>query len=595
MNRFLKWVLVLIAVVVVLVVAAAVVLPLLFDSDDLKSKISTAVNEETGRELRIDGDLNFSVFPVLALEVDRLTLGNAPGFGDAPFAEIGQARVGVAVLPLLKREVRADEILLSGLRMNLVVKPDGTSNWADLAEDDSSSSPPQADQVVSRPTPQIAGLNISDAQIEYRDEQTGLHYRLAGFDLKTGILSADSPVPIELTMVLEDIAAGTGVELDLEADARYEPETNTLSLPNVAMRLDESRIEGALSLGVRDAAPPSLRFDLSVDAIDLDRYLAPAETGQTVPDEAEPVPIPNDELAGLDVEGTLRITRLKAMEMELSDVEMRLGVRDRVMRLNPLTASFYGGNYDGDITLDATRSVSRLTLNERIEAVAFKQLGSDLLGSDQVSGAAFGSLQATGSGRNSDELLNDLAGKLNLRLDEGALEGIDIWYEIRRAIALAKGQTLPDGGQGRTVFSRMNVDGTLGQGVLQLDELAAELPFLKVAGAGSVNLASTVLDIDLVAGVRDVPELAQDPLAADLEGRSIPLTISGSAVAPKVSVDVESLLKGEVSRRLMDKLGLGQEGSGEGSEEDSTDQAVKGLLGGLLGKKKGEEKDDGGN
>jgi AsmA protein len=191
--------------------------------------------------------------------------------------------------------------------------------------------------------------------------------------------------------------------------------------------------------------------------------------------------------------------------------------------------------------------------------------------------------------------LNGLAGKLNLRLDEGALEGIDIWYEIRRAIALAKGQTLTGGGQGRTVFSRMNVDGTLGQGILQLDELAAELPFLKVAGAGSVDLASTGLDIDLVAGVRDVPELAQDPLAADLEGRSIPLTISGSAVAPKVSVDVESLLKGEVSRRLMDKLGLGQEGSGEGPEEDSTDQAVKGLLGGLLGKKKDEDKDDGGN
>ncbi|MCZ6880334.1 MAG: AsmA family protein, partial [Gammaproteobacteria bacterium] len=54
---------------VVLLVLVAMSLPLLFDEDDLKQAIGEAVLEETGRELTIAGDLDFSVFPWLAVEV----------------------------------------------------------------------------------------------------------------------------------------------------------------------------------------------------------------------------------------------------------------------------------------------------------------------------------------------------------------------------------------------------------------------------------------------------------------------------------------------------------------------------------------------
>ena len=78
-----------------LAVLAAALLPLVFDEEDLKGAISAEVHRQTGRELSIEGALDFSVFPWLALEVGDLSLSNAEGFGEQPLAEIGQGRVGV--------------------------------------------------------------------------------------------------------------------------------------------------------------------------------------------------------------------------------------------------------------------------------------------------------------------------------------------------------------------------------------------------------------------------------------------------------------------------------------------------------------------
>jgi AsmA protein len=598
MNRWLKWMLVLAGGLVMLMIVAAIVLPRLFDNEELKRKIITTVSEETGRELRIDGDLDFSVFPVLALEVNQLVLGNARGFGDAPFAEIERARAAVAVLPLLRQDIQTEEVILDGLRLNLAVNKNGVSNWADLAADEKSAPPPEINQHIRYRAPRIAGVRIADANIDYRDQQAGLHYRLSGFTLKTGALGTDSAVPVTLAMALEDVGAGSRMEMAFSADAEFDSASQSLSLPNLQMRLDESQVTGTLGLQLMNAALPALRFDLDMDQLDLDRYLPagdPADADEPGTDAA----IPQGELAGLDVNGTLRIASLSAMGMDFTDAVLGVSLKDSNLQLKPLDARFYGGEYRGEVTLNAAGAKPRLSLSTNLTSVTFAQLADDLFDYDQVSGSAYASLQAAGSGRTNSELMNDLAGNLELRLDEGALEGVDIWYEIRKAMALLKGRPVPGGDEGRTVFSRMNVDGTLGGGALQLQEIQAELPFLKIAGNGQVDLNSTALDIRLLASVLSSPGLADDPLASDLEGRSVPFLISGSADNPKFTVDIQNLMKGEATRQLLDRLGLGEEDeAGADTGEQSAEKAVKGLLGGLLsGKKKKEDKDDddGGN
>ena len=91
MSRILKIALIVLGAVVALIVAAAIALPLFFDPNDYKDELAAAVQEKTGRELSIPGDIELSVFPWLGAKLGQTSLANAEGFGDQPFAEIANA------------------------------------------------------------------------------------------------------------------------------------------------------------------------------------------------------------------------------------------------------------------------------------------------------------------------------------------------------------------------------------------------------------------------------------------------------------------------------------------------------------------------
>jgi AsmA protein len=151
-------------------------------------------------------------------------------------------------------------------------------------------------------------------------------------------------------------------------------------------------------------------------------------------------------------------------------------------------------------------------------------------------------------------------------------------------------------------------------GVLNSRQLVGELPFLSLRGDGSIDLGKSTVDMRLVANVRNMPELSQDPLSAELKGKQLPFRISGSIDDPSVSVDWAALLKGEATNLLLDKLGLksstadGEQASDSSSSngaapdadaekpsvKEQAQEQAKGLLRGLLEpkKKEQEESDD---
>jgi hypothetical protein len=108
--------------------------------------------------------------------------------------------------------------------------------------------------------------------------------------------------------------------------------------------------------------------------------------------------------------------------------------------------------------------------------------------------------------------------------------------------------------------------------------------------------------MELLAAVRNVPELANDPLGAELKGKSLPFKVSGSLDDPSVAVDFEALLKSEATQMLLDKLGFpppaeSQEGADAEQEpastEDQLKKAAEGALFDLLrGKDKEKEKNE---
>ena len=137
--------------------------------------------------------------------------------------------------------------------------------------------------------------------------------------------------------------------------------------------------------------------------------------------------------------------------------KLRLGVnaREGKVRFYPSEASMYGGQYRGDIGIDATGKVARVTLDEHVSGVNFAPLFKDLFETKRVSGKGSANIKLAGAGRTTDDVMKTLDGTVDFKVADGALEGADLWYEIRRARAVLKQQAVPErpSGPPRTPFS----------------------------------------------------------------------------------------------------------------------------------------------
>ena len=192
-------------VVLALLAISVAALYALFDGEKIKAELSRVVMEQKQRKLDIAGPLELSVWPDVGIRLGRLTLSE-PG-GKAGFLALDSARVEVAVMPLLSRQVKVQRIEVNGLKATLVKHKDGTLNIADLTggagdKEGSAKTAPKvpegthsagAGDTASAPVQiDIAGIRIANAQLTWRDEKSRETTTLSNLDLGSGRVQADS-------------------------------------------------------------------------------------------------------------------------------------------------------------------------------------------------------------------------------------------------------------------------------------------------------------------------------------------------------------------------------------------------------------------
>jgi AsmA protein len=214
MPKILKFLLV--SVVSLLVLVAVIIggIFLFVDPNEYKGEISTAVQEATGRQLTIDGDIKLSIYPWLGLSLGATQLSNARGFGDSPFASVESVDIKVKLWPLFQKRVEMEKIRLHGLRANLAKNKEGISNWDDLTAPSDQSSPTQTptdapttpsatDPVQATATLgalAIDGLELENAHLEWNDQQANQHIIIDKLTLRTGPLALPAPVDLSLSL-----------------------------------------------------------------------------------------------------------------------------------------------------------------------------------------------------------------------------------------------------------------------------------------------------------------------------------------------------------------------------------------------------------
>jgi AsmA protein len=240
--------------------------------------------------------------------------------------------------------------------------------------------------------------------------------------------------------------------------------------------------------------------------------------------------------------------------LQFSDIRLPLEAKEGRTHLGPTQAKLYGGTYDGDIVLDARPARATLSMDEHIRNVdmgAFMKAGFD---TTRVVGKGNATAKLTANGNTDAAMFRTLAGKIDFDVKDGAVTGLDLWYEIRRAMALFKRQAQPTrpAGEPKTAFDAMAGSAVVDQGVLRNDDLVVDMTYLKVKGKGTLALESQAVDYRLVTEVYKLPE--GDDALSDLKAAEIPVTITGTLADMKVRPDVEGYLKSRFKKEVDKKV-----------------------------------------
>jgi AsmA protein len=176
-----------IGAIALLLALGIVLLVLLVDPNDYKDDISRAVHQATGRELTFGGDISFTFYPWLGLELGPVALSNAPGFDRDAFARVSQAKVDIKLLPLLRREVQTDAVLLDGLALHLERDKQGRTNWEDLLPKEGQEPAPDTptDQPARIRDLTIGGIAIRNSMVTWDDRSAGQSFELGNVEMKT--------------------------------------------------------------------------------------------------------------------------------------------------------------------------------------------------------------------------------------------------------------------------------------------------------------------------------------------------------------------------------------------------------------------------
>lgn len=302
MKKFLKYGLYslggLIAVLLIIVAIVAAT----FNPNDYKQKVIDLVKEKKERTLTLDGDIKLTFWPKIGADLGKLSISEHKS--SAQFASINGAKVSLALLPLLKKQLIVDTIYIDGANANIIQYKDGTTNFDDLlSKDDEASQDIQFD---------IDGVNISNSAVTYSDEATGAKYSITKFNMQSGHIALAEPVDLKADFTLNANQPKLAANAQIKGNFLIDPETKHFKVKGLDSRVQGDMLDGKdLDIKISgdvDAKPEQMEF--LVDSLKLVASGNFDGAKQTVDISAPALTIQKQEVSGKKV--TVSVSQEKA-------------------------------------------------------------------------------------------------------------------------------------------------------------------------------------------------------------------------------------------------------------------------------------------
>ena len=580
-----------------------------FDAERYKALAVDWMRTEYQRSLVIDGPVELSVLPRLAVTVRKVSLSERGR--DDRFLSADEAALTVRLLPLLRQRLVVDRVRALGVRGVYQRGADGRRNIDDLiapaasTQGDSPSAPPG-----SRLDFDVSGIELDDLTLQWRDALAPLDADITIRTLKVGRLAPRTPTPVSFDAAVR-LRKPQSAALTLKGQMRLtlDPDHPAVSTTDLKLSAQgdaagvkglELSVEGALgwdgqafnagplrvqvaqasrgplalspsSLSLTQATYNAARQQLVLKAMKL--ALA-GQQGQQAFEMALDWPelsVQGDQLSGSTVSGTVRLKGASEGQASFQS-KPPAGTFD-ALRLPALTLKLAGRA--GERQIDGEASAD---LGLRLDRLQATLESLDLRARVVDPGLAPLQLQLSGqAGASADAAQWALQGTVNSNRFDSRGKA-DLSTRVPRIEASAKFDTLD--------LNRLLAPATAqpAPGAVAPEASAVSLDALNaIDGRLSVEAGSLIYRQHRVDGAKVNAELEKGVLTLSrLYGRAWGGTIeaSGSARAPSQrlalrldanNVDVDALLKGVAGKDLL-------EGRGRVSADLQTQGATVGAL-----------------
>lgn len=197
-NAWVRWIVLILGGLVALALLAGGALAYLVSRLDVRAEVERAVENATGRDLTISGDVGVSFWPVLGLRAADATLANVEG-GRAPaLAAMDEINIGVEIRPLLNRDVVVRRLVLQHPRIALEVDAEGRGNWTFTPR---AQAPPPAPQIPPSTSQarrfSLQEIRTIDGEVSYYDARSGAGWVIGDADLTSALTSLEEPLRVE--------------------------------------------------------------------------------------------------------------------------------------------------------------------------------------------------------------------------------------------------------------------------------------------------------------------------------------------------------------------------------------------------------------
>jgi len=397
--------------------------------------------------------------------------------------------------------------------------------------------------------------------------------------------------------VLADIPSPAVQALQLETD--FQGGLTAAKLDKLSLKLDDSTLTGNLAVSNLDRALPSARFDLELDQINLDQYLASEGSNANATNQSDPVvaaassgeqataaggsvsstsantvadaaALPFQMLKGIDVKGRIGIGELRVDELLSNDVVVQVDTENDRIEISPLSANVYGGQTINALVYDISGDQPAVEMQSTLTTLNLGPMLKALKVTDRLEG--FGGMKANlrSTGLNPDQMISTLNGDIDISLQDGSISGVnlqDALMKIEKLYKDLKGKDLKLEGEAndKTEFTSFKTKITAVNGVLNAHDVNLMAPAIRVTGGGNVDLNTEQLDLLIDVAVVASFEGQGGQTLDKLKGLTIPIAITGSFDAPKIRPDLSKLLQQELQKELSKKY-LGTEVSGDNFE-----------------------------